>query len=166
MSFDSLRDPGPWGRLLLAAAVGLFSPLGSATPTEVEAFDGSRWSQLRETLKRPTLVVFTATYCPTCPAAFQQVQRTVQQHRLPVDVLGVVIDRAPGEDDRTLLSTPYLRATQRLFAFDGTPAALRYSVDPQWRGVTPYMVMLTPGAPPRSVVGPPSTRQLLQWAKP
>jgi thiol-disulfide isomerase/thioredoxin len=137
-----------------------------AAPSAVEAFDVAQWTTLKTQVQRPTVVVFTATYCPSCPAAFEQITRAVAQQRLGLDVVGVVMDRAPGDDDATLLKTPYYQGTQRLMAFDGPAATLRHAVDPQWRGVTPFLVVLKPGHAPRTWVGPASAKQLQAWTRP
>ena len=67
-------------------------------------------------------------------------------------------------NDAGLLANPHYASAQRLLAFDGQQAALRHAVNPSWRGVTPYVALLRPGAAPTFSLGMPSDAQLRAWA--
>ena len=165
----NVSNPDTRRRVLKAAAGALslcaLPHAALAAPRRVEAFDAQSWKTLQAAVKKPTVVVFTATWCAHCPAVFDQLARAIAQRRLKADLVGVVMDRAPGEDDAALMANAHYRQTARLFAFDGQAARLRYGVDPQWRGVTPYIVVLAPGRPVRVKVGPPSEADIVAWNK-
>lgn len=165
----SHREPGAlrarWMKRLCAALLAAVALPALAVPRQVEGFDDHAWDAMKTGVRTPTVVVFTATWCAHCPAVFDQLARAIAQRRLKADLVGVVMDRAPGEDDAALMANTHYRQTARLFAFDGQAARLRYGVDPQWRGVTPYIVVLAPGRPVRVKVGPPSEADIVAWNK-
>jgi thiol-disulfide isomerase/thioredoxin len=144
---------------LLAAAVA-----SQAAPAKVEAFGPKTWSANFAAVKQPTAVVFSATYCATCPQALLDLAALARkQATRGVAVVAVVTDAAPGEQDAGLLKKAHYQASTRLFAFDGPEQQLRYSVDPTWRGVTPFVVLLAPGRAPQRVMGMPSEAELGAW---
>jgi hypothetical protein len=51
----------------------------------------------------------------------------------------------------------------RLFAFEGPEAAIRYSIHAEWRGVVPYVALLRPGRAPEFVRGEPDEATLARW---
>jgi len=145
---------------LLSAAVQLPA---SAAPRQVEAFDASAWPALQAGLKQPAMVVFSTTDCGHCPAVLAQLRQQIGRRRAAL--IAVVMDFVPGQDDAMLKADPHYRHADRLFAFDGQAPALRHTVDPRWRGVTPYVVFLTPGSPPKAVTGPPSAAYVAAWLR-
>jgi len=152
-----------WRRGLVAGALMAASFMAAGAPRAVEAFADGAWASLQSSVQRTTVVVFTATYCSQCPAAFDQLAQAIAKRKLRADLFGVVMDRSPGAADPALLGNAHFRQTSRLFAFDGQEARLRYAVDPKWRGVTPYIAVLAPGRPPLLHVGPPSDAELQAW---
>jgi len=161
------RRAGPraWRLAALGLLLATATTLAAAGPARVEAFDKAAWETLKSSVRKPTVVLFTATYCAVCPAVFDQVSRTIAGKRLKLDLVGVVMDRSPGEDDAALLANAHLRQSSRLFAFEGNPQAVRYAVDPKWRGVTPFLAVLAPGKPPQLLVGAPTERAMQDWAR-
>lgn len=151
--------------LVVALAGGGAGQGAWAAPPRVEPFDAHSWQALHARLKRPAVVVFTSTDCTHCPAALKQVRQYVQRQRVAATVMAVVMDVAPGDDDAALLQHPPYRETDRLAAFAGQAGALQYSVNPAWRGVTPYVALLLPGRPPRFVAGIPSPDDLDPWGR-
>lgn len=150
---------------LLLGALALAAP-AAAAPRAVEAFGTDTWRTLRGAQGEAAVVVFSATWCPTCPAVIDQLARDLRQRQVKAALLAVVTDVAPGEQDDALLRDSHYRQVDRLFAFDGQAPALRHGVDPGWRGVTPYVVFLSPrGAPPLVVTGAPSAAVFESWAK-
>jgi thiol-disulfide isomerase/thioredoxin len=137
----------------------------AAAPRAVEAFDSGTWKSLQATLKQPTVVVFSATWCPNCPAVIEELVQDIRQRKLKAPLMAVVMDVAPGEGDAALLRHAHYRMADRLFAFAGQAPAIRYQVDPRWRGATPYVVFLAPGAAPRVVTGPPSEDDIDAWVQ-
>lgn len=151
------RGLGTW------LAAGLFSLAAQAAPKQVEAFRAEEWQQLQAQLKQPAIVVFSSTDCAHCPGVLQDLAANRQRQRLKVPVIAVVMDQEPGSDDAALLANPHYRRADRLMAFEGQSAALRYAVNPQWRGMTPYIALLKPGTAVRFIIGPPDAAELRAW---
>jgi hypothetical protein len=131
-----------------------------AAPANVERFDLASWERLQKELPRPTVVVFTATYCASCPAVIEKLSATLKQRGIKTQVVAVVIDEA---DEQELLRSEHFIHASRLFLFSGNEAALRYRVDPRWRGVTPYVALLAEKGPLQFVSGTPNDEQLATW---
>jgi thiol-disulfide isomerase/thioredoxin len=172
LNASSGKPFSPAGRLA-AAALSLFAlfallstSAAQAAPAGVEAFDARTWQALRRAVKQPTVVVFSATWCPNCPAVIEDLAQDIRERKLAAPLLAVVMDVAPGENDAGLLRHAHYGVTDRLFAFSGQAPALRLSVDPSWRGATPFVVFLAPGKAPRFVTGPPGDEDLQAWLAP
>lgn len=142
----------------------LTAPLAQAG-RQVEAFDSQAWAQLQAKLKAPAVVVFSTTDCSHCPAVLAQLAAAPERRRLRAPLIAVVMDQTPGEDDAALLANPHYKRADRVFAFQGQAAALRYSVDPSWRGITPYIALLRPGQAVQWVLGPPQASDLQRWGR-
>jgi thiol-disulfide isomerase/thioredoxin len=150
--------------LLVACAAASVDVL--AGPPRVEAFGPGTWAGSFAAVKQPTAVVFSATYCATCPQALLDLAALAKkQPARGLAVVAVVTDAAPGEQDAGLMKKPHYQAAQRLFAFDGPEQQLRWTVDPTWRGVTPFVVLLAPGRAPQRVTGMPTEAQLAAWLR-
>ena len=155
-------------RKVVACLCGLLAYLGFsavAAPRVVEAFDGATWSQLQASLQRPAVVVFSTTDCTHCPAAMESLAREIHAGKLAADLVAVVMNQAPGEADAGLLRSGHYRRADRLFSFAGSGTALRYSVNPEWRGVTPFIAFLVPHERPVWVTGIPSASDVAHWVK-
>lgn len=154
-------------RRSLVLALALVAAIGAhAAPARVvEPFGEDSWVNLQTQLKQPAAVVFTTTDCAHCPAVIQSLATTIRHQHLKAGLWVVVMDQAPGEDDAALLADNHYRAAHRLLAFDGQAARLRHGVDPGWRGMTPYVVLLAPGQTARAVVGPPAAADVAAWVK-
>lgn len=154
-------------RLLGAAlAIGWLMPHAlwpiaqAATVPAIEPFGPKTLNTWRSTVQRPTWVVFTATWCGVCPSVVADLTRTARQHPAQPRVWAVVINRAPGEDDASLLNEPHLRTADQVWAFDGVAQRIRHSVNPQWRGEVPYVGLMNPGGSVRWYTGMPPPRDL------
>jgi thiol-disulfide isomerase/thioredoxin len=150
-------------RLACGAALAL-ALSAQAAPRSVEAFDKATWQAMQSSIKQPTVVVFTATWCSTCPQVMDALVAEVRQRKLKAQVVAVVMDVAPGEKDAALMRNDHYHHADRLFAFDGQAAAIRDKVDPKWRGAAPYVALLSPQAKPRMSVGMPAAADLAAWA--
>ena len=154
-------------RRSLRAGVCLLLAMGCsaiAAPRAVEAFGPGSWKPLQAGVRQATAVVFTATWCATCPAVMEGLATQIRQRKLKASVWAVVMDLPPGEDDAALLRHDHYRRADRLFAFDGQGVVIRNRVDPLWRGAVPYVVLLSPHAPPRFSLGMPADADLAAWA--
>jgi hypothetical protein len=153
----------------LAAALGLLALLAgwqaAAAPLAVEPFDRATWPALQGAMKKPTLVVFSSTSCGNCPAVMEQLSLELRRRKLDASLMAVVTDVAPGEADAQLMAQHHYRVAERLFAFDGQAPALRFAVNPAWRGATPFVALLVPGRGPQWVTGAPSATELDAWAR-
>jgi hypothetical protein len=146
---------------LAASALACASAL--AAPARVESFDPAAWAKLQG--GGPSVVVFTTTDCAYCPAVIESLAREIRQRRLDASLVAVVSNVAPGEADAALLADAHYRPADRLFAFAGPERALRFTVDPQWRGITPYVGFVSPSGKVRWVLGPPSAGDVQGWAE-
>ena len=69
----------------------------------------------------------------------------------------------PATPTKRCASHAEYRHADRLFAFAGQAAAIRYAVDPRWRGVTPYVSFLVRDRPAVGVTGPPARADIDAW---
>jgi hypothetical protein len=51
----------------------------------------------------------------------------------------------------------------RLFVFKGQAAALQYAVNPNWRGITPYVALFPQAGDVKLVLGNPSAQDFEGW---
>ena len=146
---------------ILALAAGLtLSLLPSAPAWAAQAFDTGTWAELQRQLPRPAIVVFSTSHCPNCPEVFETLIKQRQQRQPKAPVVAVLMDAA---DDPASTRQAHLRRADRLYAFAGSQQALRYSVDPAWRGVTPYVALLPSGGSPVFVAGTPTSEHWIAW---
>ena len=156
-------------RAWLAAAGALFfiensalaqSHHAGAAIKTVVPFDKLTWPRLLRDGPRPAAYVFTTTYCPTCPEAFEALNDAVVAANKKVELAAVVMDVTGA---RALAHAHHYAGATRIFAFEGFEPEIRQTVDPKWRNVTPYIVLIDrQGALQRSI-GPPSAAQLKAW---
>ena len=156
-------------RAWLAAAGALFfiensalaqSHHAGAAIKAVVPFDKSTWPRLLRDGPRPAAYVFTTTHCPTCPEAFEALNDAVVAAHKKVELAAVVMDVTGA---RALAHAHHYAGATRIYAFDGFEPEIRQTVDPKWRNVTPYIVLIDrQGAVQRSI-GPPSVAQLKAW---
>ncbi|MBH9577554.1 hypothetical protein [Inhella proteolytica] len=130
----------------------LFLALALALPTlpcsaAEEAFGPQTFQQLQQQVQAPTWLVFSATYCGNCPAVVAGLRR--QHAGMPLWL--VLTD--DGEETHPL-------PAERRWRFEGHELALRHAVNPQWKGITPYLALLRPGQAPLFALGQPSNAQL------
>jgi hypothetical protein len=131
----------------------------------VESFDTAAWAKLHGAAAAPAVVVFTTTDCAYCPAVLDSLAREIRQRRLDASLVAVVSNAAPGEADAALLADVHYRPVDRLFAFAGPERVLRHAVNPQWRGITPYVGFVAPSGEVRWVLGTPSADSVQEWAE-
>ncbi|MES2879726.1 MAG: hypothetical protein V4713_15035 [Pseudomonadota bacterium] len=170
-SFESMVSSEPTRRAVLAAAAvfPLFSwskqPVAPADRAQaaintVADFDQTTWAELLKTGPRPAAYVFTTTYCPTCPEAFETLQTFITASRKKVTVAVVVMDV---QGPRALAHAHHYAGASQLYAFDGFEPAIRQSVDPKWPNVTPYIVLLGRNGAVQRSIGAPPPAMLKRW---
>lgn len=156
---DALRR---LGRRALAGAL-LGAALCASSAPRLEDFTPTTWARWQNELPRPAIVVFSTTYCPTCPEVFAELASSTRNANRNVPLIAVVMD-TDGRDE-----VPHLKhygVADRLFVFRGPEAALRFSVDPKWRGVTPYVALFGTQGPPVLTAGRPTAQQVKQALEP
>ena len=151
--------------LALAAAAVLAAGVPGAVSAapRVEPFDAETWGRLKATLPRPAVVVFTTTYCATCPEVFEGLGTEIRARRPGAPLVAVVLDgEALGRRPRD----KHLARADRLFAFRGPQAAaLRHAIDPSWRGVTPWVALIAADGSVSFGGGTPTRDRLDAWSK-
>lgn len=147
-------------RLPRAAALALaltVSAFAHAAPARVERFTAHTWAQFQTTLQRPAIVVFSTTDCIYCPSVIAGLAQDIEKSKARIPLIVVVMD---GDGKPSLMHDPEYRKASRLFAFAGPSAALQYSINPKWRGITPYVALFAPHGAPVLMAGRPSAQDL------
>ena len=163
-------DRWPMGRRALLAlamtgvfgvnrALALVKPAQAAIKTVVP-FDTTSWARLLRTGPRPAAYVFTTSYCSTCPDACDQLQAAVAASNKQVELAAVVMD-VPGA--RALAHAHHYLGATRVYAFDGFEPEIRQTVDPKWRNITPYIVLIDRKGQIQRTIGPPDAAMLKAW---
>jgi len=158
-------------RALLAVALlftGLYMPNGSlalaqhahGAITTVADFDASTWTQLLRSGPRPAAYVFTNSFCATCPEAFDALQKTAVASGKAVPLAAILMDV---QGERALAHAHHYAGVTKIYAFDGFEPAIRQAVDPQWRNITPYVVLVARNGKLQRVTGQPTAAQLKAW---
>lgn len=148
-------------RLLLASALLCVAPLASADrKPPVERFDAALWRNLLRSGPRPAAYVFTTTYCPTCPAVFEQLHAAARTARRDIEIAAVLMD---AQGARARSHAHHYAGMTRLYAFDGFEPEIRHAVDPRWRNITPYVVLIDRHGADARCTGSPSEQLLQAW---
>jgi hypothetical protein len=128
--------------------------------TKVAVFDAGTWTRLLRQGPRPAAYIFTTTYCSTCPDAFEQVHAAVRASGQRVELAAVVMDV---QGNKALTHAHHYQGATRIYAFEGFEPEIRQSVDPKWRNVTPYVVLVARSGTLARVIGPPDAAMLKAW---
>ena len=146
----------------LLAMTTLAPAPANAAPAAVESFDKATWAALVRHAKQPAIVVFTSVTCTHCPGAIASLARQRAAKGSATVLLVVSMD---ADDDALLLRDAHYAPADRLFAFRGNPQALQFSVNPEWRGMTPYVAFIDGRGGARFVLGEPKAPVLDGWLK-
>lgn len=132
---------------------------------EPRTFQSGTWAQLRNTLPRPAVVVFTTTDCSFCPEVIDSVAASLRSRKGMSAILAIVVmDGAHQPLD--WLAEPHYTKADRLYVFKGRENALRHEIDPGWRGMTPYVAVLGKKGGPKFFIGSPTSIQLESVLRP
>lgn len=126
----------------------------------VANFDVTTWARLMAKGPRPAAYVFTNTFCATCPEAFEVLSKSVQTSGKAAELVAVVMDV---QGNQALTHAHHYRGATQVYAFDGFEPEIRQTVDPKWRNVTPYIVLVGRKGQVQRVIGPPDAAQLKAW---
>ena len=146
---------GGWAQQALAAPERKRVTLNSVLP-----FDTSTWQRLVDKGPRPAAYIFTTTYCPSCPEAFDRLFAHIQATRKMAELVVVLMDV---QGAKALEHAGHYVGATRMYTFNGFESAIRQSVDPQWPNVTPYVVLLGKDGSVRRSIGGPEPDMLRQW---
>ncbi|MFZ6748987.1 hypothetical protein [Undibacterium sp. Ren11W] len=149
-----------FGATLLTALSLLSSAQALAAAKQIENFDAHSWQRFQKDLPRPAAVIFSTTDCSHCPAIIAALGEQLKNRLPQIPLVVVVMD---GEDQPGLLQEAHYKPASRLFVFKGQSAALQYSINPNWRGITPYVALLPKNGEPKLVMGKPSAQELESW---
>lgn len=147
-------------RSLAALLLAGCAAMAQAAPQKIEAFEADSWQRFQSTLPRPAAIVFASTDCTHCPATIAAVAEQLKHRKPQIALVVVVMD---GDQQPGLLRDPHYRQASRLFVFRGQSAALRYAVNPKWRGITPYVALLPKAGPATLITGRPSEQEFGLW---
>lgn len=159
-------------RLAIRLACGLVSIAATAHPSEqhgasarsiaVKPFNEGTWTSLLKTGPRPAAYMFTTTYCSACPGVFAEVREAAKGSKARPELIVVMID---AEGPQALRHAAHFRGMTQFFTFDGYEPAIRASIDPTWRNITPYVVLMDRSGRIQKGVGSPSAQSLQQWLR-
>ncbi len=147
---------------LAAVANVAVANVAVAAPAAVETFDKATWPALVRNARQPAIVVFTSVTCTHCPGAIANLARQRAAKGSQVPLLVVSMD---ADDDASLLRDAHYAPADRLFAFRGNPQALQFAVNPEWRGMTPYVAYVDARGGAKFVLGEPRAAVLEGWLK-
>ncbi len=145
---------------IFASLLALAAGSALAAPATVEPFDKSSWPALLAAKSSPAIVVFTSVSCTHCPGAIARLAAKRSSTHSRVKLVVVSVD---SEDDAALLRDPHYAPADRLLSFRGHPQALQYSVNPGWRGMTPYVAFVDGKGGAKFVLGEPKDGVLAAW---
>jgi hypothetical protein len=128
--------------------------------TTVADFDASTWTKLLRSGPRPAVYVFTNSFCATCPETFDVLQQAVAATGQPVEMSAILMDV---QGERALAHAHHYAGVTKIYAFDGFEPAIRQAVDPKWRNITPYVVLVGRSGKLQRVTGQPNAAQLKAW---
>lgn len=128
--------------------------------TTVADFDASTWTKLLRSGPRPAVYVFTNSFCATCPETFDVLQQAVAATGQPVEMSAILMDV---QGERALAHAHHYAGVTKIYAFDGFEPAIRQAVDPKWRNITPYVVLVGRNGKLQRVTGQPNAAQLKAW---
>lgn len=158
-------------RALLAVALlfpGIYMPNGAlalaqhahSAITTVADFDATTWTKLLRSGPRPAAYVFTNSFCATCPETFDVLHKSVAASGNNVPMAAILMDV---QGERALAHAHHYTGVTKIYAFDGFEPAIRQAVDPAWRNITPYVVLVDRNGKLQRVTGQPNASQLKAW---
>jgi hypothetical protein len=157
-------------KLIAVFAVSLASLWASAHSTEqhtvsarslsVKPFNEGTWATLIKSGPKPAAYMFTTTYCSACPAVFQEVREATSKSKSRPELIVILMD---AEGPNALRHASHFKGMTQLFSFDGYEPAIRSAVDPTWRNITPYVVLVDRHGGIQRGVGSPTAQSLKQW---
>ncbi len=146
---------------ICASLLALAASASQAAPAVVEPFDKTSWSVLTRG-GAAAIVVFTSVSCTHCPGA---IARLAAKRKAVASRTRLYVVSVDAEDESALLADPHYAPADRLFIFRGSTPALQFSVNPDWRGMTPYVAYTGGRGDAKFVLGEPRDALLSDWLK-
>ena len=144
---------------LLAPAMPAF-----AAPQTILPFGADTWNELGRSPLRPMAVVFSTSDCAHCPAVIDSLAAAIRKSGSRARLVVVVMDGAGQEE--ALRTNGHDRRANALYVFDGDAMALRFRVNPDWRGLTPYVALIAADGATRFHAGPPPAEAVRAFMRP
>jgi hypothetical protein len=158
--------------LLASASLGLGLSLALATTantarataevaarTTLQPFSVQAWAGLRAAPQAGQVLVFTTTDCAYCGAEVDRIAAQLRRLAAPRPRVSVVVMDGT-EGARALLADGHYASADVVYPYDGNETALRYAIDPAWRGETPYLALVPAQGEPWFALGRASDRDL------
>jgi hypothetical protein len=143
---------------------GATSVAAAAASQAILPFGATTWKALADAPSRPLAVVFSTTDCSHCPKVIDAVSAAIRKSRSKAQLIVVVMDGAGQES--SLTQNPHYRDVRSLYVFDGDDMALRHTVNPDWRGLTPYVALLPVKGEARFYTGSPPAAAMAAFLRP
>lgn len=147
-------------KLVFGALLSCTMLQAQAAASKIEPFEKHSWQRLQKELPRPAAIIFSTTDCAHCPAIIAALAEQIKNRKPQIPLVVVVMD---GDGQADLLQEPHYQAASRLFIFKGQTAALQYGINPNWRGITPYVALLPHLGETKLVLGKPSALEMDSW---
>ncbi|MBU6284810.1 MAG: hypothetical protein EBV16_06890 [Betaproteobacteria bacterium] len=136
----------------------LCSGLHAASPATSVPF-GPESFQTFVDQKQSSILVFSARYCAHCPAVVRSLAKQRGQLPNPPQLVVVMIDELPTATEKKSSYSD----VDRLMVFQGNEMAIRFSVNPSWRGLTPFVTLINKAGEVTYFNGEPPARALRAW---
>jgi len=133
---------------------------GASRAFAVKPFTERTWDTLLKAGPRPSAYMFTTTYCSACPAVFQEILDATKKSKATPELIVVLMD---AEGSSALRHALHFKGMTQLFSFDGYEPAIRATIDPAWRNITPYVVLVDRNGMVQRGVGSPTAQAFRQW---
>lgn len=153
-----------WARRLMVLGALLGWSASAAAAAAILPFGADTWSELQRSSARPMVVVFSTTDCTHCPGVIDGLAAAIKKSRSKVRLAVVVMDGAGQE--KALRADRHYRNANLLYAFDGDATALRFKVNPDWRGLTPYVALIPAAGEVRFHTGSPPSAAVRAFLRP
>src|SRR5574343_474378 len=141
-------------RLFALCALMLLTALPAGAAVSVQPFTRTGWADLQQAENGRAVVVFSSTDCAHCPGVIRTLAGEIARAGRPVRLYVVVL--AGAGQEAHLQDDPVYRLAHRLHVVTDEELPVRHAVNPAWHGLTPYIVLLTPGSLPAYHLGLPT----------
>ncbi len=136
----------------------LVSGLQAAVPNPSSSFKPESFQSLIDQ-KTASIIVFSASYCAHCPAVVRSLTKQSRRMAKPPRLIVVMADELPSPADKKSIYND----VDHLMVFEGNEMAIRHAVNPTWRGLTPFVVLVGKDGRVSFFNGQPPGSDLQAW---